>query len=131
MIDWTALDRRLTSTCRVPEQLDTEETPADRARHALGIRLHYNTEKEIEQLERVTKAGSQITPKLLSVKIEPQDETLIWEHYADEGCDDIRWWMPGGYVVYILMEKLPAVALTYHSFWELEYAEREEIRDSF
>lgn len=91
---------------------------------------------EIQQLQRVTKKGVEITPKLLSVKIEPQDETLMWEQHDAEDCDDekcdgVRWWMPGGYVVYILMEKLPAVALTHTSFWELEFAERQEIRNSF
>lgn len=95
------------------------------------MRLHWNTKNEIEQLQRVTRAGFEMTPKLFSVKITQQDETLMWEKGDGEDKIDRRWWMPGGYVVYILMERLPAVPLTHTSFWELDFAERQGIRDSF
>ena len=70
----------LTFGCRVPELLDPDEAPADRAKHALGMQLGWNTQNEIEQLQRLTKAGSKITPTLLAVRIEQQDETLMWEN---------------------------------------------------
>ena len=120
----------VTLNCRVPELLDPDEAPADRAKHGLGMQLGSNTQNEIEQLQRLTKAGSKITPTLLAVRIEQQDETLMW-YPDDEGEDDLRWWMPGGYVVYILMEKIPALGLTHEIFWELEFAERQAIRESF
>ena len=100
----------------MPRDLDPDEKLVDRARHALGMRLHWNTKNEIEQLRRLTKAGFEMTPKLLSVKITQQDETVMWEKSDGEDKIDRRWWMPGGYVVYILMEKLPAVSLTHISF---------------
>ena len=115
----------------MPRNLDPDEKPSDRAKHALGMRLHWNTKNEIEQMRRLTKAGFEITPKLLSVKIVQQDETLMWEKANEENNVDRRWWMPGGYVVYILMEKLPAASLTHTSFWELDFKERQGIRDSF
>lgn len=105
---------------RVPRILDRDESPADRAKHALGMRLGPETRREIEGLKRVTEAHCKMTPRLLGVKIEQQDETL-----------SVRWWMPGGYVVYILMEKLPAVPLDYYYFWDLDATEREDIRKSF
>ena len=120
----------LTLCYRVPEALDPDEAPADRAKHALGMRLGWNTRNEIDQLQRLTRAGSKVTPKLLAVRIEEQDETLMWEK-CDESQYDVRWWMPGGYVVYILMEKLPALGLTPQIFWDLDFSERQAIRASF
>lgn len=120
----------LTLSCRVPVLPNPDEAPADRAKHVLGMQLGSNTLNEIEQLQRFTKAGSKITPTLLAVRIEQQDETLMWYPH-DEGEYDLRWWMPAGYVIYILMEKIPALGLTHYVFWEMEFAERQAIRESF
>ena len=95
------------------------------------MRLHRNTKNEIEQLQRVTQAGFEMTPQLFSVKIAQQDKTLMREKADGDGKIDRRWWMPGGYVVYILMQRLPAIALSHISFWELDFAERQPIRESF
>jgi hypothetical protein len=38
-------------------------------------------------------------------------------------------WLPGGYIVYILMELLPGEPLEY--FWELPLKERDEVRKAF
>lgn len=92
------------------------------------MRLNSNTQNEIKQLQRVTEAGYEITPKLLAVRIEQQDETLMCESASQGG---VRWWMPGGYVVYLLMEKLPAAPLSYRNYWQLGASERQEIRNSF
>lgn len=99
------------------------------------MRLNGYTEQEIESLERVTAACCSATPKLLAVKIETQDESLFDSQDSLElqrYLGNVKWWMPGGYVVYILMSKLPGQPLG--SFWDEKVfspRDRQEIRDSF
>lgn len=99
------------------------------------MRLNGYTKREIAGLERVTAARCSVTPSLLAVKIEEQDESILnsqdkpeFRHY----CGNVKWWMPGGYVVYILMTKLPGQCLG--SFWDERVftpQERQEIRECF
>lgn len=93
------------------------------------MRLNSYTTNEIEQLRRVTEEGFNMTPKLLAVRIEQQDETMMQSE--DEDGSPFSWWMPGGYVVYILMTKLPAISLTMELFWNFDITERHEFRQSF
>lgn len=77
------------------------EDPSERGKYASGMRLNWETEQETEAPENVTAAGCSVTPHLLAVKRDVQDESSMKRGY-------IIWGMPGGYVTYILMIKLPA-----------------------
>lgn len=86
------------------------------------MRLNYATEQEIDILKRLTSAGCSSTPSLLAVKIDAQEESVL-------DC-----WMPGGYIAYILMTKLPGEPLDLNVFWnENVYtkADRDEVRKAF
>lgn len=99
------------------------------------MRLNHYTTQEIENLERVTAAGCSVTPTLLAVKIEAQDESLLkLQDKPDlhERWGGVKWWIPGGYIVYILMTKLPGQPL--RSFWDESVftpQDRQDIRNSF
>ena len=89
------------------------------------MRLNGYTVQEIESLERVTAAHCSATPQLLGVRVDAQDESILtWE--------GLQWWMPGGYVVYILMTKVPGQSL--ETFWDeglFTAQDRHEIRQAF
>ena len=93
------------------------------------------TKNEIKMLERVTAVRCPVTPSLLAVKIEAQDESLLNAEDRPElqyNWDNVKWWIPGGYVVYILMTKLPGQSLV--TFWDegvFTLQERKQIRESF
>ena len=99
------------------------------------MRLNGYTTQEIESLTALTAAGCSVTLKLLVVKIEAQDESVLnaqdkpeLQHY----WGNVQWWMPGGYVVYILMTKVPGLSLDL--FWDERMftpQDRHEIRISF
>ena len=99
------------------------------------MRLNSYTTNEIEILEQVTAARCSVTPKLLAVGIETQDESILNADGKPELQDewgDVKWWMPGGYIVYILMSKLPGVSLV--EFWDEKIYtpyNRQEIRKAF
>lgn len=71
-------------------------------------------DREIAALEELTRAGCSCTPTLLARKNERQGSHM---------------WIPGGLMVYILMEKLPGVCLD--TFFSLDRAERDGVRRSF
>lgn len=76
---------------RIPGTEMPHPNPSERAKYAWK-ELNDYTENEIDVLRTLTESGCSAAPKLLSWTRELQDETM---------------WVPGGYVVYILMEKLP------------------------
>ena len=79
--------------CRIPSRdgIYFSEDPKVRAQLA-GEEPSGKGPNEIEALQYLTAAGSSISPKFLDARIEKQDETM---------------WVPGGYTIYTLMEKLP------------------------
>ncbi len=101
---------------RIPNSERPHPDPVERAKDA-SEKWNADTEEEIEALETLTKAGCAAAPKLLSWTQGQQDNTM---------------WVPGGYIVYILMEKLPGAPPV--DFWvEGRYSleERNEIRAAF
>jgi hypothetical protein len=58
--------------------------------------------------------GCTSTPRLIDYERVRQDDSM---------------WLPGGYIVYMLMELLPGEPLEY--FWELPRKERDEVRKAF
>lgn len=122
----------------VPYELPPSDDPKERAKEASGMRLSLDTKFEIQNLERLTAAGCAFTPKLLAVQIDIQDETVLQypqdNKYRYYGRPGSKLWMPGGYIVYILMEKLPAEPLAYDLFWDEKVFtkhDRDQVRHAF
>jgi hypothetical protein len=91
--------------CKNPED---REPPSDH--------IHGLTEDEVSNLTFLTEKGCTCTPRLLGYKALSQ---------ADDS------WLPGGYVVFILMELLPGIAFDeYHDVWDLPRKERDQFREA-
>lgn len=74
---------------------------------------------EVSALESLTKQGCTSAPTLLSWKLEKQGP---------------RMWVPGGPIVFILMEKLPGICPgdgVVDIFLSLKREERDELREAF
>lgn len=103
------------------------------------MRLNDYTVQEIETLKRVTAAGCSATPTLLAVKVGVQDKSSVLNSNGKPGFssrwdENVQWWMPGGYIVYILMNKIPAEPLNYNTYWRGQLftkEDRDEIRSAF
>ncbi|KAI9682484.1 MAG: hypothetical protein M1829_000276 [Trizodia sp. TS-e1964] len=83
----------------------------------ISMEVNIHAQKEIEALDRLTAAGCSCSPKLLAWIQEKQDASLP---------------LPGGYVIYILMEKLPGESP--HDLFmpgRSTLEERDQIRASF
>lgn len=74
------------------------------------------TALEIDRVDRLTDLGCTSTPRLIDYEGMAQD-------------DGMGHWMPGGYIVYILMELLPGIPI--YDFWVLPREERDGIRTAF
>ncbi|KAL8941734.1 MAG: hypothetical protein Q9216_002062 [Gyalolechia sp. 2 TL-2023] len=104
-----------------------DDDPEERAKEASGMRLNSYTRNEMEILEKLTAAACPVTPTLLAVQIDEQDPSVL----RSEKCG-FEWWMPGGYIVYILMNKLEAEPLELNSYWlDTTRQERDQIRSAF
>lgn len=71
---------------------------------------------ELAALQLLTRGRCKSTPLLIS-------------HLQDKQGDDM--WVPGGFVLYILMTKCPGTALEHSGFHTLPPETREDIRKSF
>lgn len=80
---------------------------------------HESTLREARALELFGETECAYTPHLLDFASD----------YMLDGVDDDS--MPGGYVVFILMNKVPGEQLDWDLFWDKEEATREEIRRAF
>ncbi|KAI4218593.1 MAG: hypothetical protein L6R36_008872, partial [Xanthoria steineri] len=96
------------------------------------------TQNEIEVLQRLTAARCSATPSLLAVKIDVQDVSLLNSkgkpRFEEQWGENKQWWMPGGYIVYILMTKLDAEPLDIVVFWDervFNKQQRDEVRNAF
>lgn len=73
-------------------------------------------EIELGALKLFTEKGCTSTPKLLAFEEETQSS-----HDS----------VPGGYILYLLMEKLPGSRIDKDAFWHLDESERAKIREKF
>lgn len=73
------------------------------------------TIREIKALQCLTDADCSFTPALYGLKQEVQNSSM---------------WVPGGHIVYILMEKLPGINLS-NFFHDLDRKERDQCREAF
>ncbi|KAL8830159.1 MAG: hypothetical protein Q9170_005864 [Blastenia crenularia] len=82
-----------------------------------------------ECVQTLTAAGCSVTPTLLAVQIAEQDQSVLEFRFPES---TVQMWMPGGYIVYILMAKLPAQPMDINSFWnDYSRSERDQVRDAF
>ena len=72
------------------------------------------TASEIDYLDQLTLAGCTSTPHLIDFQQFTQSEDF---------------WMPGGYMVCIVMEDVPGISL--EDFWLLEREKRDGVRQAF
>ena len=107
-------DIRLNYSLRIPYFETAFKTRRQRAVQA-NSDMRFATKREIEALEYLTTVGCSATPALLASKHETQGE------------DD---WVPGGFLDYILMEKLPGVECPYWSGC-MDRLERDQLRAAF
>ena len=110
--------------CDYPPPHDCQEG----AKYAQRNDYHISTRDEIVALKRLTKAQCPAAPKLLDIKEGIQNKPMLRSGWT--GKEEI--WVPGGYVVWILMEKLPGVDLA-EFFMPGKHSpqERQEIREAF
>lgn len=101
---------------RIPWWRTTQKKPQIRAKQAISENP-YAFSSELKALSYLTKAGCASTPSLLSHKETKQ---------SDEE------WVPGGYKLYILMEKLPGCAPEPSFFsGQMPLFERDMLRSAF
>jgi hypothetical protein len=107
---WVADPTHKESLTQDPPSLDSEER-AKEAMQGLGPL----TRHEIHVLRYLNKKGCSVTPKLLT-----------WDHL----CQPDSMPVPGGYLAFLLMERVPGETLDLH-FWHYEFPKREKIRAAF
>lgn len=102
---------------RIPFKTFLDANADDRAKEA-GLPFAEETEMELQVLRRATDMECEHTPRLLSWKEEKQ----TWDM-----------WVPGGYIVFILMSKLPGIRLSRSIFNDQFYSleKRNQIREAF
>ncbi|CAG7966464.1 unnamed protein product [Penicillium nalgiovense] len=71
---------------------------------------------ELAALKYLTENGCSATPKLLGYEFDNQDKNDL---------------VPGGYILYLVWEKVKGDPLDFQEFWRLPYKERESIREKF
>ena len=119
---------KLTSSLRVPCTFDNYgEPPSDDegAKYAQMGEYAEATRDEIKFLRRLTEANCSAAPRLLAVKEGTQESSMLTGECEYEEDVLVR----GGYIVWILMEKVPGEELT--GFKSFSPQERQEIRDEF
>ena len=112
----------------IPLNHEDLDPPEERAKYAADGPSPFNgyTNQECDSLEALTAARCSVTPELYLIQLNSQDESIL------RGKDGDSYWMPGGYIVYIIMQKLPASPLGSGAYWnDLSEAKRTEIRSSF
>jgi hypothetical protein len=99
--------------CRIPYQgteFSSRETRAGQASREIA-RV---AKTELDALKQLTEAECSSAPTLLNHKQEKQTDDML---------------VPQGYILYILMNRLPGVPLG--KFWLMNEAERHDIREAF
>ncbi|KAL8875462.1 MAG: hypothetical protein Q9198_006188, partial [Flavoplaca austrocitrina] len=121
-----------------PYTLPPRSDPKERAKEASGLRYNAYTKGEIDTLQKLTAAGCSATPQLLGVKYDLQDSSILESNSrpatGGRRRQDIDWWIPGGYIVYILMTRLQAQPLGINTFWDerlFTKQDRDDIREAF
>ncbi|KAK2753472.1 hypothetical protein FQN54_007862 [Arachnomyces sp. PD_36] len=100
---------------KVHMQIPTEfDLSADERAKQATTSVSILTSTELKFLSHLTEKGCPSTPRLLS-------------HFQVEQAEDFP--VPGGYLVCLLMEKLPGKMIM--DFWDYDRAKRDRIREAF
>ncbi|CRG84865.1 Pc21g21200 [Talaromyces islandicus] len=91
------------------------ETSRERTKQASEY-LSAASSAEFEALKILNRGGCLSCPKIINYKQEKQNGLGI---------------VPGGYILYIALEKWPGIRLTRELFWELPRQERDSTREAF
>ena len=122
VIDYAPISLRF----RVPLNHQALEPPEERAKYVAEDQYGVYTVQENDTLDALTKDDCSVTPKLYLLHADVQDESIL------RSKDGYTYWMLGGYIVYIVMQKIPAIPLNFNMFWnEFSLEQRTEIRTSF
>ncbi|EFR01383.1 hypothetical protein MGYG_04390 [Nannizzia gypsea CBS 118893] len=98
---------------QVPPEYPASLKPESR-RNFASIETSHFIDMEIASLRHFNKVGSKATPRIIHLK-----RSLQRDHYP----------VPGGYIVFIIMEKVPGITLS--EFWSYDLAKRDKIRAAF
>lgn len=88
---------------------------AERARQAIET-ISGDGRRELENLDILAAGGSQFTPTV---------------RQRQEGKQNDEGWVPGGFVVHILMDHAPGIQLDERKFWSYSRRVRDRIREAF
>ncbi|KAK2828968.1 hypothetical protein FQN49_007223 [Arthroderma sp. PD_2] len=99
---------------QVPPEYPASMNPGIR-RNLASIETSCWIDREVGSLWHFNKQGCKVTPKLLHLK-----RSLQEFDYSP---------VPGGYIMFIVMEKVPGVPLDH--FWEYDLAKRDKIKAAF
>ncbi|GFF80427.1 hypothetical protein IFM47457_05174 [Aspergillus lentulus] len=95
----------------------------------LSERSHWMTQQDIPV------AGTQYQSAQLrrkqAAKRQPRLELTILKRSKIEGKQDEDSIVPGGYITYVVWDKVPGEPLSEEEFWELDLESRQAIRDQF
>ena len=116
---------KLTLSLRVPYTFPDPSSDDEGAKYAQKREYADATRDEIRFLRRLTQARCPAAPRLLAIKEGTQESSVRSGECEYEEEELVR----GGYVVWILMEKVPGEDLT--GFKKYSPQEREEVRNAF
>ena len=110
----------------IPDRYPPHPQDDETAKWARTGHYHPSTEVEIECLEKLTKGGCAHAPRLLPVKEETQSEGFLRGKWGESMG------VLGGYIVYLLMERLEGdVLTTFHDLGRFDLETRDEVRAAF
>jgi hypothetical protein len=105
----------LRNGCRIPTDVDSpDDIEPDDLAHTKPCKHGVSASYEFYNLRRLSRLGCSSTPKLLDYQL------------ASQSQND---YVPGGFIVYLLMEKVPGRNLV--NFPDLPMPERDQVRLAF
>ncbi|OCT49265.1 hypothetical protein CLCR_05088 [Cladophialophora carrionii] len=109
--DGTPAEARIVLTCQ-----RTEADSASTDEYVVKIKIHTTTAHELKALKKFHDASSQYTPVLVNFMsvVQPAEGPL-----------------PGGYLTFLVMTKMPGDSLFNMYYWGMSDEERKQIRESF
>jgi hypothetical protein len=101
---------------RIYKQIPLDGTRLDNSSVRKAQACKPRNHVELEALKHLTERRCPVTPRLLGYRTDKQDEHDI---------------VPGGYILYLVWEKVRGDSLDIKWFWSLPYNQREKFRKKF
>lgn len=102
---------------QIPDPDDTKDSNSDSAASSTAVPGPSDaTTHELEALQLFRDGKSEVGPHLIAFQTFPQGENGL---------------LPGGYISYTVMSKLPGKSLFDLGYWSLSFEERAEIQEHF